>query len=79
MQKAPKKKLGSGEWVTIRDFTDDDDGYTFPKYEAKFVGDVDRQYVEDEIVLLKKTSPMSEAEHMYHLPLDVFEGIAGRL
>jgi hypothetical protein len=79
MQKTSDKESESGEWITIRGFTDDSDDCPFPKYEAKFVDDVDRQYVENEIVLLKKTSPVNGAEHMYHLPLEVFERIASRL
>jgi hypothetical protein len=79
MQKTSQIALGAGEWVTVRDFVDDGDGFTLPKYEAKLIEDVDRPYVEDDVVLLKKTSPINGTEHLSHLPKAAFEGVTERL
>jgi hypothetical protein len=42
--------------VTIRDFGEDETGLAVPKYEAKFVGSIDRNYVEEELVLSRRSA-----------------------
>lgn len=79
MQKEAQMQLNSDEWVTIRDFTEGESDYTLPKYEAKFVTDVDKDYVENEVVLVKLTSSIDGSERLYNLPREVFEGVADNL
>lgn len=79
MQKSIQSSLNSEKWVTIRDFVDDETGYTLPKYEAKYVADVDKQFLEDDLVLVKRTEAITGGEHLYHFPRSVFEGVVDRL
>lgn len=79
MQKGSQKSLVAGEWITIREFIDDGSGYTLPRYEAKLLEDVDKEYLEDELVLVKETHSRSQHGRVYQLPIDVFEDIGTRL
>lgn len=75
MAKASQTSVNSDEWMTVRDFTEDESGYTLPKYEAKFVEDVRKEYVEDEIVLVKETSSFG-SERTYYVPKEAIEVIS---
>lgn len=72
MGKAAQSSISSDKWETIRDFSEKEDGYTWPKYEAKFIEDVGKQYIEDEIVLLKETNSFG-GEQMYYIPREALE------
>lgn len=78
MQKATRTTISSEEWAAIRDFETDDPSVPTDKYEAKYLEDVEKPYVEDDLILLKKTSSLG-GERIYHLPRDVVEELAGRL
>lgn len=71
--------LTDDKWITVRDFHDGGNGFTLPKYEAKYVTDVDRAYIENEIVLLRVTHSLSDDQRVYHLPKAVFEEVGARL
>lgn len=70
--------LSNDDWTTIRDFRESESGYTLPKYEAKFVDDVSKKHLEDELVLVKETNPLG-GERMYHIPREVLSGLQDRL
>jgi hypothetical protein len=71
--------LDDREWMTIRDFESGDTGCPFPKFEAKYVEQVDQQYVEDDLVLIKETNAATGGERLHHIPRDVFERVIDRL
>jgi hypothetical protein len=79
MQKEPIQSLNSDEWVTIREFIDGNSGHTLPRYEAKLLEDVDKEYLESELVLVRETHSRSQHSRMYQFPVDVFEDIGTRL
>lgn len=79
MQKESIQSLNPDEWVTIREFMDDSSGYTLPRYEAKLLEDVDKEYLESELVLVRETHSRSQHGRTYQLPVDVFEDIGTRL
>ena len=79
MQKSLRTLLDDDEWTTVRDFSEHETGYDLPKYEAMFVEDVDQQFLEDELVLVKRTSAIDGGERLYHFPREVFEGVVDRL
>jgi hypothetical protein len=67
------------EWVELRGFTSDESGFEYPKYETKILSDIDKEHVENDIVLIKETDPRSGHEKMYQLPTEVVEGIAKQI
>ncbi|WP_276255977.1 hypothetical protein [Halomontanus rarus] len=71
--------LQADEWTVIRDFVEDDCGNVQPKYEAKFVESVSKEFIDDNIVLVKETLPFSTDGRMYHLPKDVLTQLADRV
>lgn len=79
MQESVQAQRTSDEWITVRDFTDNGTGYSLPKYEVRYVPDVDKEYISDELVLVKKTDSTSGRERIYQFPKEVFEGVADRL
>lgn len=79
MKKGIQSKLNSERWHTIRDFVDDETGLRLPRYEAKYVEHAEMEYIENDIVLVKKVSPISGSEQVYHLPKGVFEGVVDQL
>ena len=78
MSKAARTSIDSDEWSTIRDHEESGDGYVLPKYEAKFVEDLSKEALDDEIVLVRETSS-SGGERLYHVPRAVIEDVSGRL
>jgi hypothetical protein len=70
---------GADEWVTVREFVNDDSGFEYPKYEVTTVEDHDQEGVEDELVLLREVSPVSGHERVYQFPPSVVEAAAERL
>ncbi|MFP8890378.1 hypothetical protein ACLI4U_11460 [Natrialbaceae archaeon A-CW2] len=75
MQQTTTNRLTSDEWTTVRDFTVGEHGQQFPRYEAKFVSNVDAEYVENELVLVRETDVITGSEQIYQLPKGVFEGV----
>ncbi|MCU4751170.1 hypothetical protein OB919_04105 [Halobacteria archaeon AArc-curdl1] len=75
MQKTTSTKLTSDEWTTVRDSTVGEHGQQFPRYEAKFVSNIDAEYVENELVLVRETNVITGSERIYQLPKGVFEGV----
>lgn len=75
MQKEKHSSQKSDDWITVRDFTTDKHGSPLPKYEVKYVEDVDKAYVEDELVLLRETSSIGGESRISHLPREVFEEV----
>jgi hypothetical protein len=75
MSRADRKSINDEEWMTIRDFDTDAEGNTLPRYEAKFVEEMDKSYIENEIVLVKETSSFG-SERMYHVPRAVVEDVS---
>ncbi|WP_323171271.1 hypothetical protein [Natrialba sp. PRR66] len=78
MQRSAQKSLNSDEWTTISDFGNEESANSVSKYEAKFIANVEKQYIENEIVLVKETRSMG-GEQLYHIPKTVFEGIVDQL
>lgn len=78
VENVSESQLTDDEWVTIREFSDCADGGPLPRYEAKCVGDVDKAYLDDELVLLKEIRP-GGYERTYHVPTEVVSDIAERL
>lgn len=78
MQRSAQTLLNSDEWTTIRDFENEKSANSVSKYEAKFIANVEKQYIENEIVLVKETHSMG-GEQLYHIPKTVFEGIVDQL
>jgi hypothetical protein len=66
----------SEDWVEVRGVTSDESGFEFPKYETKVLSNIEKQHIEDDIVMLKQTDPRSGHEKIYHLPTEVVEGMA---
>jgi len=79
MPKVEQKHLNSEDWITVCDFSVDDDGLPLPRYEAKHVANVGKDFVEDDVVIVRETHERSGHERMYHLPTDAVESIADRL
>ena len=79
MSESDRPCLNSETWTVVRDFADGDAGHRFPKYEAKYVADVEQSFVENELVLLRETFPSSDKERLYHLPKEAFERAAAHL
>jgi hypothetical protein len=75
MQKLGRTSLDGEEWNTIRDFSEKGDGTPLPKYEAKFVRDVEKEFIDDDLVLVKETKPFG-SERTYHVPREVVADIA---
>lgn len=78
MENISKSQLTDDEWVTIREFIERTDGGPLPRYEAKCVEDVNKAYLDDELVLLKEIRP-GGYERTYHVPIEVVSDIAERL
>jgi hypothetical protein len=78
MEESDTDCLRSDDWTVVRDFEEGEAGHRFPRYEAKYVEDVEQTFVENDVVLLKETFP-SEKERIYHLPKSAFQGAADRL
>lgn len=70
--------LNEEEWTLVQDFNKDKHGVCRSKFEAKAVTDVSKQYIDDEIVIVKKTAPMG-GERTYILPQRVIKETARRL
>lgn len=79
MEHRRRSFLNDEQWTTIRDFATDDAGNPLPKYEAKLVEDVDKPYLDPDVVLVKRTDPFFEGELTYPLPRVVVEGITDDL
>lgn len=79
MSKSEPHLLQEDEWTLVRDFTEDTHGYTHPKYEAKFVTDIPKHGLEDELVIIKETTAIGDCERLYQFPKTVIEDITGRL
>lgn len=80
MSLSGQSKINEAEWVTIRDFKENEHGNTLPKYEAKFAAASDKEFVDDEVVFLKETSFYGNGDaRMYHVPREVFEDISTHL
>jgi hypothetical protein len=78
MSKTVRTTLGEDEWTTVRARGDGpDDGH--PRYEAKYVAEVDRASLEDDLVLVKETDPVLGGERRYQIPREVFEAVVDRL
>ena len=75
MQKERQKGISSEDWTTVREFSRNESGDPLPKYEAKLVEDVDKRFLEDEIVLIRETNDRWESERTYQLPKQVFENV----
>ena len=69
----------SDDWVEIRDFTKDDSGFEHSKYEVKVLENVEKEYIEDDIVILKETDPRSGHEKLYQFPTEAIERIVDQL
>lgn len=78
-ESAANTTLSETEWSTIRDFTEDGNGHTLPRYEAKLLRETDRRYIENEFVLVRVTQPSSRREKRYRIPTDVFQQVAQQL
>jgi hypothetical protein len=79
MAKVEQKQINSEDWTTIRDFTEGDDGLALSRYEAKYVANVGKDYVENDLVIIKETDERSGCEQMYHLPREAIETVADQL
>jgi len=75
MSKAEHSSINSEDWLTIRDFDTDDEGNALPRYEAKYVDGIEKEYIDDELVLVKETRPVG-SERMYHVPREVITGVS---
>ncbi|MEF8814952.1 MAG: hypothetical protein V5A55_14235 [Halovenus sp.] len=79
MPKVEQKQLNSEDWITVRDFDEDDEGLALSRYEAKYVANVGKDYVENDLVVIKETDKRSGCEQMYHLPREAIQTVADRL
>lgn len=75
MTSTTQTSIDSEEWFMIRDFVDRDGEFVLPRYEVKYVADVGKEMLDDELVLLKETSSLG-GERIYHVPRNVIESIA---
>jgi len=75
MQKRNRTSLDSDEWVTIRDFSDGEDGYPLPRYEVKYLDDVEKDHLEGELVLLKETRSTGGNGRIYQFPPEVLRNV----
>jgi hypothetical protein len=78
-QKQTQSRLSSDDWVTVREFARAGTDEIDHEYQAKYVAEVGKKHVEDEIVLVKEVSSVGEGERIYHLPKEVFEEVVDRL
>ncbi|MFC6725043.1 hypothetical protein ACFQE1_11805 [Halobium palmae] len=76
---AESSTLRDDEWTVVREFVEGEEGYTQSRYEAKFVEDVSKRFVEDDVVLVKETSGIDGRDRMYHFPEDVFRRVVDGL
>lgn len=75
MTSAVQTSINDEDWFLIRDFVDDGEKFTLPKYEAKYVADVGKGTLDDDLVLVRETSSFGN-ERIHHVPRDVIESIA---
>jgi hypothetical protein len=78
VSKSERSSIGEETWSTIRDFHTDDEGNELPRYEAKFIDSIEKEYIDDEIVLVKETRPAG-SERLYHVPREVITGVSDRI
>lgn len=79
MHRQRDRRLDDEAWTTVRPFADESETYAQPKYEAKLVDASERDYLADEVVLLRKTCSVSGGEQVSQFPREVFETVAAHL
>jgi len=70
--------LSGDEWLTVRDFSEGKNGSPLPKYEAKLAQNIDKEFLDSELVLVRVTRQVG-GEEMYHIPKDTFLDIGKRI
>jgi hypothetical protein len=79
MRKTRQTNAKQGDWKVVRDFEDDGSGFRRSRYEVKLVTDVEKEFVESDLVMVKETDSFAGHTRVYHLPKEVVENAAATL